>query len=130
MAAHVIFVGTYEVPPEALNAFIAANKDMRDYVKANEPRLVSWHTYISDDRTEATTIMIHPDSDSLEYHLQVAATRISAGVSMVRTKHMELYGEVSEGLLSRLQTISQSSGSWPIDVKRHLHGFPEWAQQS
>ncbi len=129
MSKHVVFVGTYEIPDGAINNFLAANKDMGEFVKANEPRLVSWHTYLSPDQSEATTIMIHPDSASLEYHLQVAASKIQSGVQMVRTKHMELYGDVSEELLKRLELISQKSGSWPITAKPHLHGYPEWALQ-
>jgi len=127
VAEHVIFVGTYEIPDGAYDDFIAANRDMGDFVKENEPRLVSWHTYISSDHSEATTIMVHPDSDSLEYHLQVAASRIQGGVRMVRTKHMELYGNVSRPLLERLQLIAEKSGSWPITVKTHLHGYPDWS---
>lgn len=125
MSKHVIFVGTYEIPNGEFDDFFAAYRDMSEYVKANEPRLVSRHTYISNDLSEATTIMILPDSQSLEFHLQVASSWIQVGVKMVRTKHMELYGNVSEALIERLQLVSESSGNWPITVKRHLHGFPE-----
>ena len=128
MSEHVIFVGTYEIPNGAIDDFLAGNRDMSEFVKANEPRLVSRHTYISSDLSEATTIMIHPDSQSLEFHLQVASSRIQHGVQIVRTKHIELYGNVSEALVERLQLVSESSGAWPITVKRHLHGFPEWSQ--
>ena len=127
MAGHVIFVGTYEIPEGAYNDFVVANRDMGEFVKENEPRLVSWHTYVSSDHAEATTIMVHPDSESLEYHLEAAASRIQGGVRLVQTKHMELYGDVSGPLLERLQRISESSGSWPIAVKNHLHGYPDWS---
>jgi hypothetical protein len=126
VSEHIIFVGTYEIPDGAIDDFLAGNREMSEFVKANEPRLVSRHTYISGDQSEATTIMIHPDSQSLEFHLQVAASRIQNGTQIVRTKHIELYGNVSEALIERLQLISESSGAWPLTVKRHLHGFPEW----
>jgi hypothetical protein len=128
MSGHVIFAGTYEIPNGAADDFLAANRDMSEFVKANEPSLVSRHTYISSHLSEVTTIMIHPDSQSLEFHLQVAASRIQGGVQIVRTKHMELYGNVSEALIERLQLVLESSGAWPTSVKRHLHGFPEWSQ--
>jgi hypothetical protein len=30
--------------------------------------------------------------------------------------------------VERLQLVSENSGGWPITVKRHVHGFPEWLQ--
>ncbi len=128
MSEHITFIGTYEIPKGAFDDFFAAYKDMSEYVKENEPRLVSRHTYINSDLSEATTIMILPDSQSLEFHLIVASSWIQVGVQMVRTKHMEIYGNVSEVVLERLQRVSESSGDWPITVKKHLHGFPEWSQ--
>jgi hypothetical protein len=125
MSEQILFVGTYEIPDGALDEFLAGNQEMSEFVKANEPRLVSRHTYLSSDQREATTIMILPDSQSLEFHLQVASSRIQNGVQIVRTKRIELYGNVSEALVERMQLISERSGAWPITVKRHLHGFPE-----
>ncbi|MGD8998645.1 MAG: hypothetical protein PVH80_11105 [Anaerolineae bacterium] len=130
MSEHLVFVGTYAIQEGTYDAFDAANKEMADFVEANEPRLISWHTYVNEEGTEATTIMVHPDSESLEYHLQVAGSRIRKGVQMVQTKRIELYGEVSDRLLEQLRRISDMSGSWPVIVKSHLHGFPDWGAEA
>lgn len=73
--------------------------------------------------SEATTIQLHPDSESLEYHLEVARTRISGGVQLVQVKRIELYGEPSEAVVAQLRSVSERSGSWPVSVKQPLHGF-------
>ncbi len=129
MSEHLIFVGTYAIPEGSFDVFNAANQDMGAFVQAHEPRMISWHTYVNDEHTEATTIMVHPDSASLEYHLQVAGSRVRAGTQMVRTKRIELYGKASEALLTQLRRLSELSGAWPILVKPHLHGYPEWGQE-
>jgi hypothetical protein len=126
MSEHLVFVGTYAIQEGTFDAFDAAYKEMGDFVEANEPRLISWHTYVNAERTEAATIMVHPDSESLEYHLQVAGSWVKKGVQMVQTKRIELYGKTSDRLLEQLQRISDMSGSWPVIVKSHLHGFPDW----
>jgi hypothetical protein len=125
MAEELIFVGTYAIPEGVFDAFDVANEEMRDFVEANEPRLISWHTYVNEQHSEATTIMVHPDSASLEFHLQVASSKIQGGVQMVQTRRIELYGDVSERLLEQLRRISAISGDWPVTVKSHLHGFPD-----
>jgi hypothetical protein len=96
---------------------------MTEFVKENEPRLLSFNTYLNEDRSEASTVMLHPDSESLEYHLEVARTRIKGGVEMVRVKRAELYGKPSDRLVAQLRQMSEASGSWPVIVKSYLQGF-------
>jgi len=123
MPGPLIFVGTYTIPPADLEAFKNANREMGEFVAASQPRAHAWHTYISPDGREATTIMIHPDSGSLEYHLEVAGSRVERGTQLVRTRHIELYGEPSTALLERLERISQAAGPFTVTVKPHLAGF-------
>ena len=125
MAEQLIFIGTYAIPEGKYDEFNAGNSAMADYVKENEPRLVSWHTYINKERTLATTMMVHPDSESLEYHMQVAASKIQSGAQTVQVSRIELYGNPSDRLLEQLQRVSDMSGSWPVIVKSHLRGFPD-----
>ena len=119
------FVGTYAIPANRLEEFKQANIAMGDFVRANEPRILSWRTYLNDEGSEATTIMVFPDSAGLEAHLQVAASRVEEGTQMVHTKEVNLYGEPSEQVMTALQQISAASGAWPITVKPHFYGFPD-----
>jgi len=123
MSELLVFVGTYTIPEGGVDEFKAANREMGEFVEASQPRAFAWHTYISADEREATTIMIHPDSESLEFHLEVAASRVQRGTQMVRTRHIELYGEPSEALLEQLERISQAAGPFTVTVKPHLTGF-------
>jgi hypothetical protein len=54
----------------------AAIRDMVDFVKANVNRLISFDVYISEDKSEATSIYVHPDADSFAEHMRAAATRV------------------------------------------------------
>ena len=119
------FVGTYAIPANRLEQFKQANIAMGDFVRANEPRILSWHTYLNDDGREATTIMVFPDSAGLEAHLQVAASRVKEGTQMVRTKEVNLFGEPGEQVIAALKEISAASGDWPLTVKPHFYGFPD-----
>lgn len=123
MFEQVLFVGTYAIPEGKFEEWNTANKEMTEFAKANEPRVIRFNTYVNEGGTEATTIQLHPDSESLEYHLEVARTRISGGVQLVQVKRIELYGEPSEAVVAQLRSVSERSGSWPVSVKRPLHGF-------
>jgi hypothetical protein len=125
MSEQVLFVGTYAVPEGRLEEFIALTRQMAEFVRANEPRIIRWNTYINEQGSEATTIMLHPDSASLEFHLEIAHTKISSNVQFVQTRRIELYGKPSQGVVERLRRISEMSGDWPVIVKTYLDGLPE-----
>ena len=118
-AERVIFVGTYRVRGGQAQAWIDANRDMTEFVQANEPRVLSFDTFLSSDGSEATTIHVHVDSASLERHLRLAAERIAGSAQTVEVLRIDLYGDPSPELVDRLRAMS----SWPVYVKRHAGGF-------
>ena len=124
MSKQVVLIGTYGIPEGKFEEFRTANREMGEFVKANEPRLISFKTYVSKDGTESTTIMVHSDSESLESHMELASSRIRKGIQMVETRRVELYGSPSDRLLEQVRGMSAISGSWPVIVKTYLQGFP------
>ena len=52
----------------------------------------------------------------------MAASRIGAGVQMVETMRIELFGEPSEGVVERLRGLSAMSTGFPVTVKAHFYG--------
>lgn len=122
MSEDITFVGTFAIPEDRLEEWRAAIVDMVDTVKANVPRLVSFNVYVNDDATEGTSIYVHPDAESFERHMEVAASRIGAGAQMVDTIRVELYGNPSERVVERLHRISEASNSFPVTVKKHYYG--------
>lgn len=122
MAGNVTFLGTYEIPGGAFDEWRAAIVDMTDFVKAHVPRLISFNHYVNEELTEAVTIYVHPNAASLEQHLEVAATRISKGVQLVKVKRIDLYGDPGAAVLERLRRISAMSTGFPVTVKAHVYG--------
>lgn len=118
-SARVVFVGTYRIPAGRAGAWRAANREVTEFVAAAEPRVISFDSYLNADETEATTIQVHPDSASLETHLDLAASRIGLGVQVVEVLRIDLYGAPSDAVVDRLRRMA----TWPVTIKRHVHGF-------
>jgi hypothetical protein len=118
----VTFVGTYTIPEGKFEEWKAAIVDMIDFVKASAPRLLSFEAFLSDDSTEATSIYTHPDTQSLEQHLEAASSRIQAGSAMVQVKRIDLYGVPSEQVVTQLRRMAEQHGSFPVTVKAHFYG--------
>lgn len=121
MTSSITFVGTYALPEGRFGEWDAAIRDMVDFVKANTPRLVSFDIYVNEERSEATSIYVHPDAESFAEHMRVAATRIDAGAQMVSVVRIEVYGDPGKQTVARLHQISQASNHFPISVKSHYY---------
>lgn len=105
----VTFVGTYTIPEGKLEEWKAAIVDMIDFVKANAPRLTRFEAFLSDDSTEATSIYTHPDTQSLEQHLDAASSRIQAGSAMVQVKRIDLYGAPGARVVTHCERCPSST---------------------
>lgn len=108
----LVFVGRYRIPTGGEEEFGQTNSEMAEFVEAKEPRLLAFASYRSENGREATTIQVHPDSESLSYHLQVAASRISRGVQMVEVITIDLYGDVDAMLVERLRAMGIPVATW------------------
>ena len=122
MAGEITFVGTYALPEGQFDEWAEAIIDMVDFVKANSTRLISFEVYVNEAMSEATSIYVHPDTESFEEHMQVAATRIDRGAQMVEVVRIDVYGDPGQRVLQRLHQASEASNGFPVAVKRHFYG--------
>ena len=76
-------------------------QELVDFVQANEPRIIAYNVYFSDDGTRMTVVHVHPDSTSLEYHMEVVGPVFRKFVELVSLSAIHIYGEPSEKVLSR-----------------------------
>jgi hypothetical protein len=54
---------------------------LADFVEQNEPQLVSYGAYFTEDGSEMTVVHVHADSASLDYHMEVGG--LSSGDSPI-----------------------------------------------
>lgn len=60
MSEAIVYVDTSEVREGALEDLKMAIKELADFVDANEPQLLAYNIYLSDDGTKMTVMHIHP----------------------------------------------------------------------
>ena len=127
MTAPFIFVATYKIKEGKLSDYQRLWQELVEFVQANEPRLLAFNTYVSEDGTEGTTIQVHPDADSMEFHMQVAGARILEGYSLLDTvESVNVYGTPTDGF--REMSKQMAGPGVPVSVKpRHLGGFTRLA---
>ena len=76
MTAPFIFVGTHRIKEGQLDAYIEYFREFVEFVKENEPRLIVFEGFVDDEGTRMTIVQVHPDAESMEFHMQTIGKHI------------------------------------------------------
>ena len=71
MSEPLIVISTFRVKEGKREQLEQYYKKVIALVEANEPRIVAFHGFINEDGTEMANIQVHPDTASMEFHMQV-----------------------------------------------------------
>jgi len=127
MSDAIVYVDTSDVHEGALQELKAAIKELVDFIEANEPRLIAYNVYFRDDGTKMTVVHVHPDSASVEYHMEVAGPAFQQFVELVTLSSIHIYGHPSEKLLKQLLEKARLLGRGDVVVEDLHAGFTRFA---
>ncbi len=119
----ILYVDTSNVSAGALDELKPAIERLVDFVEANEPRLLAYNVYFSQDDTRMTVVSVHPDSASLEYHMKVAGPLFRQFVELVTLSSIRIYGEPSETVLKQSHEKARLLGRGTVVVGSLHAGF-------
>src|SRR5829696_756389 len=104
-----------------------AIKELVGFIESNEPRIVAYNVYFSDDRRQMTVIHAHVDCVSLEYHMEIAGPAFGPFADLVTLSSICIYGEPSDKALRQLHDKAQLLGGGAVSVHRPHAGFTRFA---
>jgi hypothetical protein len=113
----IVYIDISEVREGALDELKTGLKDLADFIEAKEPQLIAYNVYFSDDGTRMTVVNVHPDSASLEYHMEVAGPLFRRFVELVTLSSIRIYGEPSEKALKQAHEKAQLLGGGDVQVE-------------
>ena len=124
MSDAIVYVDISDVREGALERLKEGMKELADFVAANEPRIIAYNVYFSDDGTRMTVVHVHPDAASLEYHMEVAGPVFRRLAGLVTLSSIQIYGEPSEKSLRQSHEKAQLLGPGAVVAIDALHaGF-------
>jgi hypothetical protein len=123
MTQPLVYVDASHVREGAIAQLKAAITELAEFVEQNEPRLVSYGAYLSEDDREMAVVHIHADAASLDRYLAVAGPRFSRFADLVTLTSIHVYGEPSEYALGQLRDKLRLLGSGDVIVHEPLAGF-------
>lgn len=98
-------------------------KDLAAFVQENMPRLISYGFFLDESRSQMTVVAVHPDSASLEYHMDVGGAEFRKFADLIELLKIEVYGRVSDAVLERLRQKAKMLGGSTVAVHGLYAGF-------
>jgi quinol monooxygenase YgiN len=123
MSDPIVYIDRSQIREGKLERLKAALKELVAFVNANEPQLLCYSFYLTEDSTRVTVVAVHPDSASLEFHMKLAGPRFRELTDFIHLSTIEVYGQVSERLLQLLREKAQLLGSGSVVVHKPYVGF-------
>jgi hypothetical protein len=123
MAEPIVYIDTSEVRDGRLAELEAAMDDLTRFVEANEPQLLAYNVYFSDDGSRMSVLHINPDSASLEFHMKVAGPKFPPIGEFINMLSIDVYGRPDDALVNRLRQKAELLGSGSVRVHDLHAGF-------
>lgn len=99
-------------------------QDLVRFIDQREPRLVGYQFYFDEDASRMTVIGIHPDSDSLEMHMEVGRAAFAGFADFIEIQAIEVYGDPSPRVMELLEDKAEMLGdSGRVEVHSRQGGF-------
>jgi hypothetical protein len=124
MSGPFIFIATNRLKEGRLDDERKRVPGLSDFIEANEPRLIAFNEYVNEEGTEVGVVQVHPDADSMEFHMQVVRERaaLAYAETLEATTSIQVFGTPNHSILEMLR--QQAGSGIPLSIKpHHLGGF-------
>ena len=121
MSGPFIVLSRSRIKPGMAAAYAEWSADMFADVEEQEPRLLAFNQWESEDHTSSVVIQVHPDAESFEYHLKLFGERVRETFGYVEVDAVDLYGPPSPFVE---QFVNHGIAGVPVTLHpRHTFGF-------
>jgi len=110
MSELIVYIDHSDIREGKLPEVRAGVQELVDFVDTHEPQLLAYGFYIDEGGMRMTLIAIHPDSSSLELHMEIGAPAFRKFIELIDLRKIEIYGRPSERVLEQLQQKVQILG--------------------
>jgi hypothetical protein len=103
MSEPIVYIDHSQIREGKLTEVMARVQELVDFVDTHEPQLVAYGFYIDEPGMRMTLVAIHPNSSSLELHMEIGGPAFRKYIELVDLRMIEVYGRPSDRVLEQLQ---------------------------
>lgn len=106
----IVYIDHSEIRDGSLEELKAGIRKLVAFIDAHEPQLISYGFHIDEDAARMAVVAVHPDSASLELHLEVGGPEFRKLAHLIDLRSIEVYGRPSEKVLELLRQKADALG--------------------
>jgi hypothetical protein len=94
------------------------------FVEDHQPQMVLYGFYLDEDANEMTVVAVHPDSASLERHIEVGGPEFQKLGPFLQLREIEVFGRLGRRAVELLQQKAASLGeAGAVTLHEQFTGF-------
>jgi hypothetical protein len=106
----IVYIDHSDIRADLLDELKAGIQRVVEFIEAREPQLISYGFYIDEEAGRMTVVAVHPDSASLELHMDVGGTEFRKLAHLLTLTGIECYGRPSERALEQMRAKAAALG--------------------
>jgi hypothetical protein len=119
----IIYIDKSEIREGKYEEIKRSVKNLVEFVKENVPQLIYYSFFFNEKHTQMTVISVHPNSESLEYHMAVGKEEFRKFSDLLDLLKIEVYGNITDSVHELLRQKAQMLGKGTVDVHDFNAGF-------
>ena len=119
----VVYIDHSDIHEGRLEDLKAGIRRLVAFIESREPQLVSYGFHLDEELGRMTVVAVHPDSESLETHMEVGVPEFRKLADMITLRRMEVYGSISHRARVMLEQKALLLGPAGVTVQERFSGF-------
>jgi hypothetical protein len=119
----ILYIDRSTITSDAVHELRGKAAELVEFVESREPRLLCYGFVIDADAREMTVAAVHPDSASLELHLQLGGPRFAAISRYITLRSIEVIGEPSPAATEAIHAKARLLGNATVRIVPLEPGF-------
>ncbi|HJU57511.1 MAG TPA: hypothetical protein VJ774_02115 [Actinomycetota bacterium] len=99
----IVYIDHSQIREGSIDELKAGVERLVEFIDAREPQLITYGFYIDEDASKMTVVAVHPDSTSLERHMDIGSEEFRKLAHLVTLTAIECYGRPSDRALEQLR---------------------------
>ena len=119
----IVYVDHSDIHEGRLEDLKAGIRRLVDFIESHEPQLVAYGFHLDEELGHMTVVAVHPDSESLETHMEVGVPEFRKLSDMITLRRIEVYGSISYRARVMLEQKALLLGPAGVTVEERFSGF-------
>ena len=107
----IVYIDHSDIREDSFEELKAGIRRVVDFIEAREPQLITYGFYLDEDAAKMTVVAVHPDSGSLELHMDIGGEEFRKLAHLLTLTAIECYGRPSERAIEQLRRKAAALGN-------------------